>query len=140
MAGVSNEKCEVKLLENGGWDDCWVSWLCFGVVGEGGWLGHAVGVAIGNSICFSVRDTVSCSVCSNALLFASKGWCDGCCCSIRRHKVVGNVFDEESFSLVLKLALERFRSPINQLKNELYWDGNRDAAVLLPSIPYADIV
>lgn len=74
----------------------------------------AVRIPIGVSVCESIRDAVRdavrgtidkricLSICSNSFLHSlpPEGWSNSSWFSLRRYQIVGNVLDEEAFSLL----------------------------------------
>ena len=103
---MTDQECEVELLQYLCWDDCWVSWLGFGVVWE--WWTGTISMSIGDPVGCSVGvmtvaiDTVGsfCLGSDTAFWNPSQRWSDGGVFGIWRGEVVSDVFDKETFSLL----------------------------------------
>lgn len=110
-AWVADEEGEVELLQYLGWNDGRVAWLCFGSVRK--WRLGAVGVSVRRSVggvsgVMAVAiDTVSSLTfgADTTLWNSAQRWSNAGILRVGWGEVVGDVLNEETFSLILRQRL-----------------------------------
>lgn len=101
---VSDQECEVELLQDLCWNDGWISGLGFGVIRVWSFM-----IAVRSPVVGPVRVTVRkaigmairLAICSDSFLgsLSTQRWSNSGLFSLWRNQVVGDVLDEEAFSL-----------------------------------------